>query len=232
MDLGGQCRLRPRRALGVHYPRAEQNMNCRNLTRSLITLAWLVLMASKLSASDPRLAVTYNGGNLILRWPVAEGGWVLDQSPGLNAPTSWTRVPPALYQIAGTNMAFAASPSVGNMFYRLRMLSQSGPAIPGLTGNWNLDEGQGQFAQDSAGHQNRAGLTNTAWTAGRIGPSALSFNGAPAGGPGASRAWISNTNYRVLPPPGQPFSVSLWFSPDALTNGWQGLIGNAASAIN
>src|SRR5205085_11279043 len=29
---------------------------------------------------------------------------------------------------------------------------------------------------------------------------------------------------------GQPFSVSLWFSPDVLTNGWRGLIGNNASA--
>ena len=85
-------------------------MNCRNLTRSLITLAWLVLMAGRLSASDPRLAVTYNGGNLVLRWPLAEGSWVLDQSPGLKPPISWTRVPPALYQIAGTNMAFVAFP--------------------------------------------------------------------------------------------------------------------------
>ena len=72
-------------------------------------------------------------------------------------------------------------------------------------------------------------LTNTTWTTGRIGPGSLRFNGAPANG-GGSRAWVSNTNYRVLPPSGQPFSVSLWFNPDALTTGWRGIVGNGANA--
>jgi len=43
--------------------------------------------------------------------------------------------------------------------------------------------------------------------------------------------WVSNANYRVLPPPGQPFSLSFWFSVDAPFEGWQGLAGQNANLM-
>src|SRR5204863_1351401 len=100
-----------------------------------------------------------------------------------------------------------------------------GATIRGVTGAWLFDDGLCQVAQDSSGHDNGAFLSNVVAVAGRIGRGALWFNGGAANLDG-SRAWVSNTNYRVLPPPGRPFSVSLWFNPDALTSGWRGLIGN------
>src|SRR5262249_28747229 len=66
-------------------------------------------------------------------------------------------------------------------------------------------------------------FTNATWVAGRIGPGALRFDGG-------GRAWVTNTTYRVLPPAGQPFSVAVWFSPDALAVRRSGLMGNANSS--
>ena len=71
-------------------------------------------------------------------------------------------------------------------------------------------------------------FTNAVWGVGRVGPQALRFNGgsAPAS---ASKAWVSNSNYSLLPSNAQPFSVSMWFSPDTLTNASQVLIGTAST---
>src|SRR5260221_7437620 len=66
---------------------------------------------------------------------------------------------------------------------------------------------------------------------GRIGAASLWFNGGSTHA-GGSRAWVSNANYALLPQSGQPFSVSLWFNADALTNGWSGLMGNDANGSN
>ncbi len=86
----------------------------------------------------------------------------------------------------------------------------------------------GTSAQDSSGYGNDAVLSNAEWTSGRAGPGALRFNGGSDAA--ASRAWISNQEYRVIPAAKRSFSVLLWFSPDVLTNGWRGLIGNAAGS--
>ena len=107
----------------------------------------------------------------------------------------------------------------GSRFFRLRKL---GLAVPGLSGYWQLDEGTGLVSEDGSSFATVLTLTNTMWAPGRIGPGALRFNGG-AGDAGASRAWVSNANYAVLPPSGGAFSVSWWFSPEALTTSWAGL---------
>jgi hypothetical protein len=43
---------------------------------------------------------------------------------------------------------------------------------------------------------------------------------------------VSNLNYRILPPTGKPFAVSLWFNPETLTSGWRGIVGNDSAATN
>src|SRR5258705_13926448 len=67
-------------------------------------------------------------------------------------------------------------------------------------------------------------FTNAVWAVGRIGSGALRFNGE-ATGEVVSRAWVSNTNYRLLPQSGL-FSLSFWLSPDQLRQGWSGLAGS------
>ena len=103
-----------------------------------------------------------------------------------------------------------------------------GPHVPGLVGYWSFDEGGGQVAQNQASSGTPLYLTNVTWASGRIG-AALRFNGQPLSS-GGSLAWVSNANYQALPPAGLPFSLSLWFSPDALPSGWQGLLGNDADS--
>lgn len=104
-------------------------------------------------------------------------------------------------------------------------------ATPGLTAHWRLDEGSGQSGNDSQGSGSTLFSSNTSWAGGRSGPTALQFNGGAAGAEG-SRAWLSNTNFRVLPATGRPFSLSLWFNPGALTPGWRGIAGNASNSSN
>jgi len=178
----------------------------------------------------PPLTISRSQGQLSVRWALTGNNWVLEQAANLTPPIPWAPVSPLLYQTNATNLFITTALPAGNAFYRLRKLVQA-VTVPGLAGAWSFDASQSQVAEDSSGHTNSASLTNVTWAAGRIGPGALWFNGAPAG-VGASLAWVSNANYAVLPPPGQPFSVSMWINPDALTNGWSGLIGTDANGSN
>ncbi len=178
----------------------------------------------------PPLAITRDGEKMIVTWPWPATGWVLEQSPGLDPAASWTRLAPALFQVTGTNTSITVSPPAGTMFYRLRKLRPS-DLVPGLTGGWTLDEGQGETAGEASGSTATAFLANAVWMPGRIGASSLWFDGGSFGA-GGSRAWVSNANYALLPPSGQPFSVSFWFNADVLTNGWSGLMGNDANGSN
>ena len=183
------------------------------------------------SSDTPQLSIGFSQGALAIAWPLDAADWVLEQSSYVDSSASWIRVPPSSYQINLSHLSVNLPASPGNLFFRLRKLNSAAPAVPGLTAEWTLDEGQGQTAQDSSGYGNVANLANVDWTAGRIGSGALHFNGLPAGS-GGNRAWVSNANYTVLPSQGQPFSFSLWFSPDVLTNGWRGLIGNNTNGSN
>src|SRR5678815_3988719 len=122
----------------------------------------------------------------------------------------------------GSHYEFRGSYSQGVRFFRLR---KPNPAVTGATGQWSLDEGDGQSAQDTATGQQSLRLSKTSWAVGRFGPGALAFNGGPAATVG-SRAWISNANYQTLPGPNRPFSLSFWFNPDSLNPGSSALAGN------
>src|ERR1051326_7492594 len=196
-----------------------------------VCLMFMLTATGKAAVDGPQLNISFSQEAISVEWPLDAADWVLENSPKLNSPIQWSRIAPSLYQINGVSFIVTLAPSAGNLFFRLRKMDSSSPAVPGLTGTWGFDDGQGLLAQDTSGYGNPASLSNVSWVAGRIGSGALRFNG---GMPGASSssAWVSNTNYRVLPGQGQPFSVSFWFSPDALTNGWSGLIGNDGNGSN
>jgi len=187
-------------------------------------------LKSAAASGTPQLTITREGEEVIVMWTLPATGWILEQSLGLEPAGLWTNVAPALFQVSLTNISIAVSPPAGTMFYRLRKLRPV-DLVPGLTGSWTLDDGQGGLAADASGSNMGAFLTNTVWMAGRIGAASLWFNGGAAD-TGGSRAWASNANYSLLPQSGQPFSVSLWFNADAQTNGWSGLMGNDANGSN
>src|SRR5436190_9339126 len=168
------------------------------------------------AAESPKLSITQTQNTLLLSWPDWATNWVLEQSAQLQPSIPWM-------QVASGNNSLRVNPSaVTNGFFRLRKLSQN---VAGLSGHWQFDSGQA--SADDAPNGPAVVYTNATFGTGRIGPQSLHFNGAAAAS--ATRAWVSNSNYRVLPGGGKPFSVSMWFSPDSLPIGSQGLIGNGAS---
>lgn len=163
----------------------------------------------------PKLSITHTQSALLLSWPEWATNWVLEESSHVQPPIPWRSV-------ASGNSSLRINPStVTNGFFRLRKLSQN---VAGLSGHWQFDTGQA--SAEDAPDGPAVAFTNASFGTGRIGPQSLHFNGA-AGGLG-TKAWVSNSNYRVLPGSGKPFSVSMWFSPDSLAIGTQGLIGNGA----
>jgi hypothetical protein len=182
------------------------------------------------ASADPQLSIANTPGGTTVSWPAWAADWVLEAAPVLSpSPGSgWTSLSPQSYHNDGLWRSLTTSPQDGNRFYRLRKLDV---AAAGPIGHWRLDEGSGQSSSDGNGSGATLFSANTTWAAGCVGPGALAFNGASAGA-GGSRAWLSNTNFRVLPGPGRPFSVSLWFNPDAMTSGWRGIVGNASNSSN
>jgi len=152
----------------------------------------------------------------------------LEVSAVLPPAVPWACVMPDNFQTNGESRVVEVAATMGQRFYRLRRLT---PSVPGLTGHWQLDEGTGQMSGNEGGSGAVLFTAGTDWGSGRFGPGALRFNGAAAQA-GGSRAWVSNENYRVLPGAGQPFSVSFWFNPEALTTGWRGLAGTDSTGAN
>ncbi len=173
-----------------------------------------------LDVPSPSIRITNR--TVTVSWPMTADGWELEQSSHLNPPIPWTLVPAVQYRVNGAELSVVVTTPSSNMYYRLRAPSPTIPLppIPDLTGHWRFDDGPAQWVADASGEGNTLVLTNVNWTnAGRIGSGAGRFlNG--------SAAWVNNAGYRVLPPNGGPFSVTLWISPDTLTPGWQGLVGN------
>jgi len=125
--------------------------------------------------------------------------------------------------VSSGNSSLRVNPSTAtNGFFRLRKLSQN---VGGLSGHWQFDTGQA--SADDAPDGPSVAFTNATFGTGRVGAQSLHFNGGLAAGSG-TKAWVSNSNYRVLPGDGKPFSVSMWFSPDSVPIGTQGLMGNGA----
>jgi hypothetical protein len=174
------------------------------------------------------MTVSNGPSNLVILWPELESGWVLEQSSRLESIAPWSRVPPDQYGRNGVLRLVAIPAQNESSFFRLRKV---GLVVPGLTGYWPLDEAAGPFSSDGSGFGAQMILFNASWSSGRMGTGSLHFNGGAVGA-GGSRAWVSNTGYRVLPPTGRPFSVSFWLSPDIWKMGWQGLMGNDPPGTN
>lgn len=168
------------------------------------------------------LSFTNANGMLELSWPGWATDGVLEHTTNVGRFPSWSTVSSALYLKDATGFHYRSSDVQASGYYRLRRI---GSPVPGLAAYWNLDEAAGQVLPDGAGGANSLQVTNAVWAAGRIGTGCLRFNGQGLDA-GGSLAWVSNANYQVLPPGGSPFSISLWFSPDAPIRSWQPLLGN------
>jgi hypothetical protein len=188
---------------------------------------WVIPFAPLLAAEQPSLTITNAQGTIVVSWPASTLNWILESSTVMPPYAPWIPLSPAFYQSSGNIRLVMIETPDRNRFYRLRRLN---PPVPGLTGHWRLDEGTGQSADNETSPEAGLTLLDVSWAGGRIGPGSLQFNGTPATG-GGSRAWVSNMNYRVLPAPGRPFSLSLWFSPDALPSGWRGIAGAADGGL-
>jgi hypothetical protein len=162
------------------------------------------------------------GGVFVVSWPVSASEWSLEYSTRWPS-GSWVRVSPSSYQTNADQRFVSVSAQEGARYFRLRQ----SVALAGQTGWWSMDEGTGTVAGEANSVAKTLTLLNAGWASGRIGPGSLHFQGGT--GASGSRAWMSNTNYAVLPETGRPFSVSFWFSPELLTSGWQGLAGNAVN---
>lgn len=169
------------------------------------------------------LSISNGQGEFFLTWPLSATNWVLEQAADVQPSTRWQRISSTMYESNAISRYVRVSGGEGRGFYRLR---QVGPPVPGLRGYWAVDEGTGQRAEDGSTSGTLMFFTNASWTTGRIGPGALRFNGGDSSSGG--KAWVRNDNYGVLPASGQPFSVSLWFSPNAMKD-WQFLAGSAAN---
>jgi concanavalin A-like lectin/glucanase superfamily protein len=94
-----------------------------------------------------------------------------------------------------------------------------GPDTSGMVGYWPLDEGTGTVAHDESGYGDNGTLESSpAWTSGRIGPSALSFDGT-------SYVTVSDSTPLEVGGSGADFSVSYWLYLKAgYTGNWRNLM--------
>jgi hypothetical protein len=69
------------------------------------------------SFKPPVLSVMRSGGNVIVSWPKAADGFVLEQSITLNG---WSQLPIATYQTNATSVFISIATPTNNKFYRLR----------------------------------------------------------------------------------------------------------------
>jgi hypothetical protein len=71
----------------------------------------------------PELSVTQASGNVMVSWPRAADGFVLDETLALAsspATTEWSPVPTATYQTNASSLFISMPAPTGNKFYRLR----------------------------------------------------------------------------------------------------------------
>jgi hypothetical protein len=96
-----------------------------------------------------------------------------------------------------------------------------GPEWISLAGHWRFEEGGGGQAGDSGlwGHPAQLG-PGVQWVPGRVG------GGLLVGGSGLTNGtlMLSNAHRTLLPPDGEPFSVSFWYLPQVLPAGPSGLL--------
>ena len=176
------------------------------------------------AAGEPRLTIDGHPQSFTLSWPFPSSGWALEQAVDTGSGFRWSRVFSSLYSNDGALYQFTSIYSNSVRYFRLRKVDA---AAAGVTGQWALDEGDGQSAENFVPTGDLQ-LWNAKWAIGRVGPGSMRFTGGGPATPG-SFAWVDNANYQVLPGPNHPFSLSLWFNPDNLDPGWIALAGNDAA---
>src|SRR6185436_4800955 len=199
-------------------------MMYRNMGFALGMLVFRLVTAAGFAADmdNPQLSVTRTApGALLLTWPDWATNWTVEESAQLQADANWKPL------AAGTNQLQRSIQPPTNGFFRLRKLS---PTVPHLSGYWRFDEGSGGTSADEVPNSPNVFFTNSTWGTGRAGPKALRFNGGSSAT--ASKAWVTNSGFSLLPSNGQPFSVSLWMNPETITNGSQLLIGAAGWSLS
>ncbi len=80
---------------------------------------------------SPQLTISNNQGSLAITWPADAADWVLEQSPYLQPPIPWSRVPPALYQLNLTNLALTLPPQRAICSFACIEWTLSLPLCPG-----------------------------------------------------------------------------------------------------
>ncbi len=193
-----------------------------------LCLCGLFSAGLSLAFEDPLLTITNDPPAFVVSWPESGPGWMLEGASQLDPPIAWTRISSDLYETNGPWRQVRIDSAEARRFFRLHKYYSG---VAGLTGYWAMDDGSGLEAGEGTGIGSTMQLSNMTWAVGRFGTGALQCNGSPPGIDG-SRAWVSNAGYRVLPVSGRPFSVSMWFNPDALTTGWRGLFGNDLKGTN
>lgn len=183
-------------------------------------------------ATEPRLEFVASPAGWSLTWPAASPAWVLQRSRRLGPAARWEGVAPEAFHTEAERVAYLLPVGASSQFYRLSdtwpATTPNLPQIPGLRARWGMDEGSGLEAAEAHDLPAPLLLSNMTWASGRIGPGALRGNGLS--GTGGSRAALGESASELLPATGQPFSVSLWFSPGTLTSQTRALLGTATNS--
>ena len=105
-----------------------------------------------------------------------EGGQVKYRRNGTLLYTS--TVAPSYPLLVDTSL-YSNGATLNNVIISGNIQTTSTPSSVGLAAYWNLDEGSGTSGADGSGNNHTGYLLNgTTWTAGKVGGSALSFDGA------------------------------------------------------
>jgi hypothetical protein len=75
------------------------------------------------SPSLPSLTITRSGNSVTLRWPNTATDFVLQASPGLEDPVTWTDVDIVPAE-EGAELTVTVDASTGNSFFRLAQVSR------------------------------------------------------------------------------------------------------------
>ena len=101
------------------------------------------------------------------------------------------------------------------------------PAVPGLVGYWQFNEGVGTTTADASGAGDTGTLSGeVTWIPGRIGPAALNFHGA-----GVQDAHVAIPNEPQLQfTATDSFTLGVWVQPNALQGKWAGIVTKSTDA--
>jgi plastocyanin len=118
-------------------------------------------------------ACIVNGNAATLRWNVANSDWIKITGPGVNQTFSGNPVG------SGSMSVLPSTDATYTLTSWRNQPAGSSPPTNGLIAYWPFDEGTGTSSNDASGNSQTAFLyNNTSWTSGKVGPSAVSFDGA------------------------------------------------------